>query len=169
MDDVAEAAQLNKATVYHYYDSKAQILFELCLGALTDVLDKLQLTPQELPAAEALAEYTHVVFAVVAAAPTRALVYFQESPFLDEWLSRQQVDVIRQREHAFELHLRHIVEQGVTDGTFRDVDPRLATLAFSGMTNWFCRWYHRDGPLSADIIAAEFVDLTFGGLLTDKA
>jgi AcrR family transcriptional regulator len=168
MDDVALAVQLNKATVYHYYDTKAQILFELCLGALTDVIEKLQMSPEGLSPAEALAEYTHSVFEVIAAAPTRALVYFQESPFLDEWLSKEQVDVIREREHTFELHLRRIVERGVADGTFRDVDTRLAALAFSGMTNWFCRWYHRDGLLSADTIAAQFVDLIFAGLLTDK-
>jgi AcrR family transcriptional regulator len=169
MDDVADAAQLNKATVYHYYEGKAQLLYELCLGALDDVLAQLDAAPKDVPPSVALKDYVHRVFGVIADAPTRGLVYFQESPFLTEWLSEGQVKVIRERERSFELHLRTIVEQGRADKTFRDVDARLAALALSGMTNWFCRWYHREGPLSADFIADQFTDLIFAGILASPA
>jgi AcrR family transcriptional regulator len=169
MDDVAEAAGLNKATVYHYYESKAELLFDLCVAALDDVLARLRAAGAELPPAQALEHYIVSVLSLIAEAPERGLVYFQESPFLDEWLSEGQVSQVRELEHSFEWHLRGITERGVEDGTFRHFDPRLVALAVSGMTNWFCRWYHPDGPQSPEEIAAEFTRLLRGGLVPGAA
>lgn len=167
MDDVADAAGLNKATVYHYYESKAELLFDLCVASLEDALAKLQTADPELPAAQALEHYIASVLSVIADAPERGLVYFQESPFLDEWLSGEQVSQVRDLERSFELHLRGIAERGVEDGTFRHFDPRLVALAVSGMTNWFCRWYHPEGPQGPEEIAAEFTRLLCAGLVPD--
>jgi AcrR family transcriptional regulator len=168
MDDVAEAAGLNKATVYHYYQSKAEILFDLCINALDDVLGKLRDGGHKLPVAEALKHYVVSVLSLIAETPERSLVYFQESPFLEEWLSENQVNQVRDLENEFELHLRRIMERGVEDHTFGPFDPRLAALAVSGMTNWFCRWYHPDGTQSPAEIADEFTRMLSDGLFASS-
>jgi len=38
-----------------------------------------------------------------------------------------------------------IVCRGTRDGSFRDVDPRLTTLALFGMCNWSYQWYRQGG------------------------
>ncbi len=45
MDDVADAVGLNKATVYHYYASKALILYDIYKGAADFTVDALHDDP----------------------------------------------------------------------------------------------------------------------------
>jgi AcrR family transcriptional regulator len=165
MDDIANTIGLNKATIYHYYDTKSTLLFDLCMNALHAILGQLELADEGLSAADALRYYIHSQLSVIASNQARAMVYFQESPFLGEWLSDTQVAEIREKEYVLEMHLRHIMERGVRDGTFGTYDTRLIALAVSGMTNWFCRWYHPDGAQGPDEIADELVRLALDGLV----
>jgi AcrR family transcriptional regulator len=165
MDDIAQAARLNKATVYHYYDTKATILFELCMNTTTAILTQIKDLDSSPSAAEALDRYTRRLFNLIADRPQQALVHFQESPFLNEWLCAEQVEQVRALEHELESQLRRIMERGVKDGTFEDFDPRFMALSYSWLTNWFCRWYHPSGDVTPDEIADLFVTMFLGGLL----
>lgn len=167
MDDIAEAANLNKATIYHYYDTKATILFELCMDATIALLSQLKDLDSFPSAAEALGDYTRSLFNVIADHSRRALVHFQESPFLDEWLGAEHVEQVRALENESESYLRRIMERGVKDGTFKDFDPRFMALGYSGLTNWFYRWYCPPGDLPPDEIADLFVTMFLGGLLAE--
>lgn len=60
--------------------------------------------------------------------------------------------------------MQAIVERGVREKDFRDLDPRLVTLAIFGMCNWSYQWYRSGGPLQSDEIASFFFGLLLDGL-----
>ena len=70
------------------------------------------------------------------------------------------------RREKFESLWRDLIVEGKNQGIFNDVDPSLTGRAILGIMNWTVTWYRRDGPRSAENIAATFADLLLEGLLT---
>lgn len=58
----------------------------------------------------------------------------------------------------FERGVRSIVREGIAAGSFRKVDPRVATFSILGAINWMPKWYRPDGAWSARDIARKFAD-----------
>src|ERR1700709_2508187 len=89
MDDVADVIGLNKATVYHYYASKALILFDIYRQAAEGTLAAVHDDPS-WTAREALYQYTVRLLTQIAENPEGAAVYFQEQPYITEWFTAEQ-------------------------------------------------------------------------------
>jgi AcrR family transcriptional regulator len=165
MDDVADTVGLNKATVYYYFSSKAEILYAIYLKATSETLEILE-DYAELSAAEALRRNAERQLLLIARDLDQAAVYFQEAPFIHEWLSVEQISEIRAREQRFERGVRTIINRGYKDGTFWGADPAIATAAYVGMTSWFYRWYNPKRSSKPEKIAATFADIFLRGLLS---
>lgn len=169
MDDVAEAAGLNKATVYHYYSSKALILYDIYLRATDDTLRIFDRIDNEGPATETLRQYTTQILSLIARDIDQSAVYFHESPYLSEWLTGDQVKEIRSREHLYEEKVQAIIERGVRSGEFIECDPKIIALGYIGLTSGAHRWLRPRGRLSAGDIADEFAGVFLRGLATDSS
>lgn len=63
--------------------------------------------------------------------------------------------------------LRTELRRGIDEGAFRPVDPDLATLQIFGAEQWMWTWFDPDGPRRPEDVAASYVDVFLGGLLTD--
>lgn len=168
MDDVADAAGLNKATVYHYYPSKALILYDIYLRATDDTLRIFDSIDNDGSATEALRQYTQQILNLIARDIDQSGVYFHESPYLTEWLTGDQVKEIRSREHLYEEKVQAIIERGVRSGEFIECDPKIIALGYIGMTSGALRWLRPRGRLSAGDIATEFADVFLRGLVSDS-
>lgn len=112
MDDIADVAGLNKATVYHYFASKALILYEIYFKAAEETLACLQDDPR-WSAREALYQCTSRMLALIFSNREQGAVYFQENPFLSEWLSPEQVAEIRKREDMVQERVQNIIERAL--------------------------------------------------------
>lgn len=66
----------------------------------------------------------------------------------------------------YEGRVRRLIADGVRDGTFRDVDPKVTALAVLGAANWSVKWYRPGGRLPLWRIAASFADQLVRGLLS---
>jgi AcrR family transcriptional regulator len=170
MDDVADAAGLNKATVYHYYDSKATILYDLYIKAANEIEAVVRTVEEDASPVAELMGYVHQTFELIVSDMAQASVYFQESPFLDQWLSAEQVAEIRAREVVFDRHVRGIFKRGIDSGVFLDFDVNLLTVGFIGMTSWFYRWYDVSSSRYApEDVAWEFGRIFLSGILVDRS
>lgn len=160
MDDVAAGASLNKATIYHYFPAKADILYVLCLQSLTEALAGItaQQSESKDPVSD-LTVFTKAILDLSARELPRTAVYFQEAPFIDHWLSESQVAQLRGLESQFDRHVTAIFERGIAAGVFAATEARIAALGYTGMVNWFYRWYNPNGPVTVDEIAWQFVHL----------
>jgi AcrR family transcriptional regulator len=169
MDDVADAAGLNKATVYHYYSSKALILYDIYMRATEETLRVFDEIDEDISASDALRQYTTAILHLIARNVDQSAVYFHESPYLSEWLTGEQVKEIRSREHLYEDRVQEIIDRGIRTGDFVECDSKIIALGYIGLTAGAHRWLRPRGRLSAEDIAAEFAEVFLRGLRNDSS
>lgn len=168
MDDVADAVGLNKATVYHYYASKALILYDIYKGAADFTVDALHDDPSA-SARETIYHFTRRLLVGIASDIERAAVYFQEGPYITEWFTEEQVAYIREKETQVYEHVRDVIDRGIASGEFYDCDSHVLALGYIGMTLGSYRWLRPHGRRTAQEIAVEFSTALLRGLIRDEA
>ena len=162
MQDIAEAVNLQKASLYHHVSSKQEILFDLLNQALdlliariTAVLDPAD--PADLRLRKAMCTYLETLTEY----QDLAAVLLLEHRSLDPELSLRHIP----RRDRFESLWRDLVEEGQQAGVFSCTHPSLTARALLGVMNWTITWYREGGPLTAEEIAGQFTDLFLLGLV----
>lgn len=170
MDDVAAETGLNKATIYYYFPRKSDILYELYLESTDDILSRLELHPLGLSPIERLKLIVHDIIVRAAERPKQVAVYFQEQPFLHEWLEKDQMAELERRERKFLAYVQDVIEAGIDDGSFIAEDPRLLALAVIGMAAWPHRWFRpRRGGLRPNELADLYATVLLNGFAAQPA
>ncbi len=164
MQDIAEAVNLQKASIYHHFASKQEILLEILDHALDLINGRLeQVLSQPLPPDEKLRQAMITYFQTIAEYQSLSAVLLLELRSLDPELKARQAT----RREKFERTWRDLIIEGRQQGIFNDVDPSLTGRAILGVMNWTVTWYRRDGPRSAKEIADHFADIFLNGLMVN--
>lgn len=166
MDEVADAVGVNKPSLYHYYPSKSLLLYDILRQVASATMPAVRPVPNCVPPL-ALKQCTANLTRVVAANPNGAAVYLQESPFIAEWLTEDQVDDIRAAEDVIYERVRNIIENGIATGDFRDCDSHILALGHVSLTLGSHRWLTPNSSRSADDIAAGINRMALRGLSPD--
>jgi AcrR family transcriptional regulator len=162
MQDIADAVQLQKASLYHHVTGKQDILVTILDQALDLLIEDMVLvaksdrSPQE-KIRQAMRTYVNRLTQDL----DLATVLLMEHRSLDDELRIIHIH----RRDRFEALWREIVQEGIDKGVFRKVDARLTSFAFLGLLNWMITWYRHDGSLSGVQIADRFADLLLMGLM----
>ena len=156
---VAEAAGIRKPTLYHYFSGKDEILFWIH-EEFIDLLIEKQRARECRSAGETLLAIIGDVLDLMRTHRGHVRVFFEHH----RELSADDQETIEAKRDAYRRMVEDVVARGVETGEFREVDPRLTTLAVFGMCNWAYQWYRPDGPLDSGEIAAFFFDLLLNGL-----
>lgn len=168
MDDVALAIGLTKATVYHYYASKSDILFDIYRHACDFTLNALDDDPSST-ARETICQCTVRLLEGIAGDISRAAVYFQESPYIARWFSEDQVADIRARESRIFRRVRGVIDRGVAGGEFSDCDSLVLAHGYLGMTLGSYRWLRPLGRRPVQDVAVELSTTFMRGLICDQS
>jgi AcrR family transcriptional regulator len=164
MQDIADAVNLQKASLYHHFSSKQEILVEILDHALDLINNRLELVlSQSLSPDEKLRQSMVSYFQTIAENRNLSAVLLLELRSLDPELKARQAS----RREKFERLWRNLIIEGKQQGVFTNVDPSLTARALLGVMNWSVTWYRSDGPRTAREIADLFADLLLNGLLTN--
>jgi AcrR family transcriptional regulator len=164
MQDIADAVNLQKASLYHHFSSKQEILVEILDHALDLINNRLELVlSQSLSPDEKLRQSMVSYFQTIAENRNLSAVLLLELRSLDPELKARQAS----RREKFERLWRDLIIEGKQQGVFTNVDPSLTARALLGVMNWSVTWYRSDGPRTAREIADLFADLLLNGLLTN--
>jgi TetR/AcrR family transcriptional regulator, cholesterol catabolism regulator len=168
MNDVAAALKLSKGGLYHHFQSKDEILFEIMDHAM-EITQERVLNPVRVidDPDERLRALIRLHIEVVLSPRDREItVMLHENHPLPPAL-RKRINT-RKKEYI------HFVEgliaevQGKRNRTRQTkgaVSPRAAAFALLGMINWIYQWYKPEGDLQANNLVPQFTDLVFGGIL----
>jgi AcrR family transcriptional regulator len=156
MQDLAEALGMNRGSLYHYIDSKDDLLWSIVSGAL-DRLDRRvrPILESDSSGADRLrrAIAAHLAFAA-AHGDELSLVQIELRSLSDE-RRRTIID----RRDSYERLWRAAIEAALAERSLRSTDVRLAGIAILSACNWFTQWYRPDGSMRVDQIATAFADL----------
>jgi AcrR family transcriptional regulator len=162
MDDVARAAGIAKASIYHHISGKEELLrrgLNRALTALFAVLDEPD------AAGGRPIERLRYIYRRVA---TLALELRFELTVLVRVRGNSGAErdaMVRRR--AFDEAVTAIVRSAQTAGEFDpQLDASLAVRLMFGMVNSIVEWYKPDGPLPIERIADALVQIVFNGIAT---
>ena len=162
MNDIAEAVNLQKASLYHHVSSKQEILLEILGRALQLLLDRISpITSEEIPADKKLRLMIREYMQILADNGDLATVLLFEHRALER---RQRARHVPNRD-KFELLWRDVLADGVENKIFKCEDIPLTVRALLGLMNWTITWYHPDGEKSIERIADDYSNLLMNGLL----
>ena len=162
MQDIAESVHLQKASLYHHFNSKQEILIALIDHALDLINSRLEaVLAQSLSTDEKLRQAMVSYLQTIAENQNLSAVLLLELRSLDPELKIR----IASRREKFERIWRDLITEGKEAGVFNSIDPSLTGRAILGVMNWTVMWYRSDGPRSATEIANLFADLLLQGLL----
>ena len=159
MDDVARAAGITKASIYHHVSGK-EALLERGLGRALDALFAIL----DEPAARdgrAIDRLRAIIGRV--AETTMHLLPELTVLFRIHGASRSERNAVERR-RAFDRLVTEIIAQAQRDGDVRrDLEPRLVARLIFGMSNSVVEWYRR-GSLTREAIAGAVTALAFDGI-----
>lgn len=161
MSQLAKACGVSKALIYHYYESKDALLFDILDAHLTDLLEAVESLPPASDAEAGLVALTQAILAAYRDADAEHKVQINALAALPEESQRALRDV--QRRLVAVMGAR--IEAAAPD-LFRQRPNLLRPVAMSafGMLNWFYMWHRDGGGLSREAYAGLVTDLILGGL-----
>jgi AcrR family transcriptional regulator len=164
MNDIATAGGTSKARLYHYYESKEAILFDLLdryTQRLLALIGQVEATAQRrnLDDRAALHELIHSFLAEYESSATRHVALLSDTKFLGE--EQRELILNRQRDvvSAVTRFLRRAYPQRLTAS-----NQTALTMMLFGMINWTFTWLRPGGPLSYSAFAEEVIAVLERGL-----
>ncbi|HLB88815.1 MAG: hypothetical protein AUH86_14825 [Acidobacteria bacterium 13_1_40CM_4_58_4] len=162
MNDVAAALKLSKGGLYHHFQSKDEILFDLMDHAM-DITQERVINPVRDIAdpEERLRMLIRLHIEVVLSVRDREItVMLHEnhplSPSLRRRINTRKKDYVHFVENLIAEVQRARQSKGI-------VSPRAAAFALLGMINWIYQWYRPEGTLQEEDLVREYTEIFFAG------
>lgn len=162
MQDIAQAVNLQKASLYHHITSKQDILLAVLNQALDLLIEHMTtVISQPLAPDEKLREAVRAYLETMLAHKDLASVLLLEHRSLEPGLH----ELHAQRRDRFEHLWRELLQEGLDSGVFCCIDPTLTTRALLGSMNWTITWFRADGSLNPREISDQYAQLFLQGIL----
>ncbi|MGI8665264.1 MAG: TetR/AcrR family transcriptional regulator [Jatrophihabitans sp.] len=167
VNQVVARAGVAKGALYHHFESKDDLLYEVYrelvdrqLAGLTAILAR------NLPPAETLRALIGDLVQTTAASAAEAKVFARESHRLGD-ANQARVRSARRSIHDAFIEL---VRSAQASGRFGTVaSPEMVTFTVFGVINELPVWYRPDGPKQPTQLADELSALILAALATDRA
>lgn len=160
MDDVARAAGITKASIYHHVSGKEALLER----GLARALDALFAILDEPGASDGPSILRLRAIVQRVAETTLALLPEVTVLFRIRGTSKIQRDAVDRR-RTFDRHVADLIARAQSDGDVRaDLDPRLAARLIFGMSNSVVEWFGSGSSITRERVVAALVAIAFDGL-----
>jgi AcrR family transcriptional regulator len=164
MNDIAAAGGTSKARLYHYYESKEAILFDLLdryTQRLLAIIGQAEATAQRrnLDERAALHELVRSFLQEYETSATRHVALLHDTKFLGE--AQRELILNRQRDvvSAVTRFLQRAYPSRVSAA-----NQRAVAMMLFGMINWTFTWLRPGGPMSYTAFADEVIGMLERGL-----
>ena len=157
MSELTAATGLAAGGLYHYIESKDQLLISICDELLDPLLEQArEIVAAPAPPAEQLRSLLHAWLAHIASHRDHMLVFAQERHVIER---ESQWRRVRAQRKAFEKLLDDVLARGEAEGTMRFEDRGFVLMTLLGMVNYTPQWLNPRGRLSPEQIADGYCDV----------
>ena len=167
LDDVSKEFGITKAAIYHYVKNKDELLSIIYTQAFENIFrDTYEISAMELSPEEKLRRIirNHINNIIIKDLSMFSVFFSEETQ-----LPKKDFQKIRNEKKRYTNIIKEIINEGISKGFFKKVDPKLQAYAILGMCNWIYKWYNPDRAIySADQIADHFIDLLETGYLRNN-
>lgn len=158
--DIAKEFNLNKATLYHYFKSKEEILFEIHAHAIASITDdEPMMDASAATGRERLEEFVDRYINMLIDDFGACLVLTDIKP-----LEKASYDQCVAGRRGIDRLLRSILQDGMKDGSLATVDPKTTASFIFGALNWICHWYHTEGEVTPKALKQQALGFVLHGV-----
>jgi AcrR family transcriptional regulator len=168
MNDVAAALKLSKGGLYHHFQSKDEILYEIMNHAMEITQERVLAPVRSITdPEERLRALIRLHIEVVLSPRDREItVMLHENHPLPPALRKRINTRKKEYIHFVESLIAEVQTKAQRSRSAKcAVSPRAAAFALLGMINWIYQWYKPEGDLQTNNLVPQFTDLVFGGIL----
>lgn len=162
MSGLAQACGVSKALIYHYYQSKEALLFDIIESHLIELIDAVE----AVEFTDDIDPQTHLRLLV-----TALLEAYRDA----DAEHKVQINAMSALPEADQASLRELERRLVSifSGPIEALNPGLfagkpllkpVTMSLFGMLNWLFMWFRDKGPISRDEYARLATDLLVSGV-----
>ena len=162
VSDIARALGMTKAGLYHHFESKEALLFEIMMYGLDRVRDEVIVPVRAVRDPEERLRQMIVRHARIATRGQGAVAHLGDEIRALPPAARKQIE---QRMRVYFDLVRGTLAELQAAGRLRKVDLTVATFSLLGMILWLPRWFRQDGRLDQEMVANEIASFALGGLL----
>ena len=166
VSDIARALGITKAGLYHYFESKEALLFEITAYGLDRVRDDVIAPVRAMRDPEERLRELVVRHACIATHGRGAVAQLVDEVRALPAANRK---VLEERMRLYFDLVRDTLKELRALGRLRNVDPTVATFGLIGTILWLPRWFRQNGRLTQEQVAHQIADIALGGLLKEKA
>ena len=164
LKDIAENLGLTKTSLYYYVKTKEELIYQCYMAALDyhhgilDTVEERHAAPADRLSAYFVLQFDNWLAALEGRGPHIAALLEIAS-----LRGSHRKDVEAQYIAMFK-RLRQYLRDGMTDGSFRTLEPTAATRALLGSVDWAFSWLHKVPASEIGTTAQKAVDLFMHGL-----
>jgi AcrR family transcriptional regulator len=179
IDAVAERLGATKGRIYHHYRSKADLYFDVQVAAMNRITEVVEPVARQAGSAvqrlSAMA-LCHARILLTELPMQKVAVQGLERQLLGDTLgttpaAKRLRAVVKMRDD-YERLFAEVIDDGIREGAFVDLPPRLATKPFFGVLNWATVWYsprRLQSAESIDELARTLADFAMRGIVKPAA
>jgi AcrR family transcriptional regulator len=162
VQEIVEAAGVTKGAMYHYFESKDDLLYEIYARVLREQTDQLEkVAATGAPVRERLHDAASDVVVSTIASLDDSTIFMQSM----HQLSDERRKAVRAERRKYHERFRSLIEEGQATGEFRGDKPADVVVDFFfGSVHHLGSWYHRSGALSARQVGDHYADLLLDAL-----
>jgi AcrR family transcriptional regulator len=160
--DVAQALELSRSALYHYFKSKDEILEALVLEHTEHAIEQIEqrFAQRDGSPSETLRE-------LLANSINGRMTRGVRMRVLDQLAAEMPPETRQKFDHGrrrfLDLYTR-LIQKGIDAGELRPVDARTAAFAILGIASWTSWWYQPAGRKSPEELAEVLIDIAFHGI-----
>jgi AcrR family transcriptional regulator len=160
LDVVAERMGVFKPFIYAHFNSKMELLAEICSRGIASSLQAIEsIRDFRQSPTEKLTLLGQRFVTAVLQSQKHVAIFMRE----EKNLSPDDYAKISGMRREFDAKLRELLNEGIAAGEFKIKDVHLTALAIGGMVSWAYVWYRPNGRLSerelADVLSSLILSL----------
>lgn len=149
MSQIAQRCGIRKATIYHHYTNKEDILFDIFVTTITDLEVYIEKTLSNVYGAEnrmRAAVMAHVNFHI----DNQKRVLISDSEL--RALTAQNYKIIVKMRDRYEQEFQSLIQAGIEEGVFKSWDIKILSYAVLTMCTAVANWFNPSGRLKKENI-----------------
>jgi AcrR family transcriptional regulator len=166
VQDIADELGILKGSLYHYIDSKEDLLFRLLDETHDEVqaiLDEVAALPDLAPL-ERLKEYTHRQVEYTSRHLAKISIYYHDA----DQLSEDRRRALDRKRRVHQKFVSDLIEAAQASGQASpDLDPKLLSSCLFGSMIWIYRWYKPQGKVRPAQLADTCAEFVLRGVVGD--
>ncbi len=162
MREISENLDITKATLYHYFKSKEQILFEILNNVMDEALESLEkISKMDIPPEEKLKNVLKFYSKYYVSNQNDLILLVNELNSLNEDLK----EILINKEKIYLNFMKSIFNELKLQGKLKDIPLTVLAFSFFGMVHYTIKWYHPEGSIKPEKLSEYFVEIFTKGIL----